>query len=388
MKAFQGSLRLVALACFFCGFFTVNSFAQQDAITDPSALSFTLIDTRTDQPIPGFDPIPQNATINLNQLPLYLNIKVNTTGDVGSIKFDFKDRDRYHIENLAPFSLFGDVNGDFNDGRLREGTHTVTATPYPKNKARGEAGTAQSITFDVVREGPTLIVTSFVLIDADTNEDIMVLENRTRLDLAELPQNLNVRAEVAGPSKSLEFSLTPKQRRQQEFTHIENVLPYALFGDTAGEYHNGTIAVGEYLLSATAFRQQHAKGTKGVPYSIRINVSDSRQARNTPSWGQADPSPSQINQNDTTPNQIRLDNAYPNPFNPVTRIRYSLNESTYARLAVYDLLGRQVETLVDGVQNAGSHEIQFEASHLPSGTYLYRLTTPGKSLVRQFTLSK
>ena len=141
------------------------------------------------------------------------------------------------------FLVWRRQEGDFNDGRLREGTHTVRATPYPKNKARGEAGISQSITFNVVREGPTLSVTSLVLVDADTHEDFMVLEDRTRLDLAELPENLNIRAEVAGPSQSLQWSLTPKQRRQQAYTHVENVMPYALFGDTAGEYHKGSIEV-------------------------------------------------------------------------------------------------------------------------------------------------
>ena len=138
------------------------------------------------------------------------------------------------------------------------------------------------------------------------------------------------------------------------------------------------------MITAMAFRQQHAKGAKGTPYSIRINVIDSREQRNASALGQADPVPSHLNQNtdnqnNGTPREIRLDSAYPNPFNPATRIRYSLDASTHARLVVYDLLGRQIQTLVDGTQNAGSHEVVFEASHLPSGTYLYRLTTPGRA---------
>jgi|GEM_PF-5831423 len=393
MYALRGTLRVFVLTCLLFGLFIPKSTAQQQELTDPTVYSFTLIDARTDEPIRSYDPIPDNAVINLNQLPLYMNIRVNTMGDVGSVKFDFIDRDRYHVENLAPFSLFGDVNGDFNDGRLREGTHTVTATPYPKNKARGEAGISSSITINVVREGESMTVTSFVLVNADTNEDIMVLEDRSRLDLADLPENLNVRAEVAGPSNSLAWSLTPKRKRHQEYTHIENVLPYALFGDTDGEYHNGTIGVGEYRITAMAFRQQHAKGTKGNPYSVRFNVTDSREEDNRSNLFRQDEAPSYTQQQDEQqgyeqPKEVSLHTAYPNPFNPTTTIRYSLAESTHARLVVYDLLGRQVDTLVDGIQNAGSHEVLFEASHLPSGTYLYRLTTPGNSLVRQFTLSK
>ncbi len=67
--------------------------------------------------------------------------------------------------------------------------------------------------------------------------------------------------------------------------------------------------------------------------------------------------------------------AYPNPFNPSTTLRYELPAQAQVRLAVYDVLGRVVATLVDGPQQAGSYTVAFEASHLPSGTYVYRLET-------------
>jgi hypothetical protein len=59
-----------------------------------------------------------------------------------------------------------------------------------------------------------------------------------------------------------------------------------------------------------------------------------------------------------------------------------------ARLAVYDLLGREVRTLVEGVVAAGMHSLVFEAGDLPSGTYLYRLSTPQGSFTRTLTLLK
>lgn len=65
--------------------------------------------------------------------------------------------------------------------------------------------------------------------------------------------------------------------------------------------------------------------------------------------------------------------AYPNPFNPVTTIEYALPEAGPVHLVIYDVLGREVAVLVDGVQAAGRHRVQFEASDLPSGVYLYRL---------------
>jgi len=66
---------------------------------------------------------------------------------------------------------------------------------------------------------------------------------------------------------------------------------------------------------------------------------------------------------------------YPNPFNPVTVIRYKLQSSNYTTLAVFDVQGRQVSTLVDGYRDAGVHEVMFDASNLPSSVYIYQLTS-------------
>ena len=73
------------------------------------------------------------------------------------------------------------------------------------------------------------------------------------------------------------------------------------------------------------------------------------------------------------PAQFALDQNYPNPFNPTTTIRYAVPEPGPVRLDVLDVLGRQVAVLVDGVVPAGTQAATFEAGHLPSGLYLYRL---------------
>ena len=88
------------------------------------------------------------------------------------------------------------------------------------------------------------------------------------------------------------------------------------------------------------------------------------------------------------PDSFRLDAAYPNPFNPQTTIPYALDESSDVRLTVYDVLGRQVSVLVDGFQPAGDHQVVFEASAIPSGTYIVRLETSARSATRMVTLLK
>ncbi len=78
----------------------------------------------------------------------------------------------------------------------------------------------------------------------------------------------------------------------------------------------------------------------------------------------------------------------PNPFNPATKITYTLPQSTYVTLSVYDRLGRQVEVLIDQNQESGEHSAEFNASNLPSGIYFYRIKTPEKTEVRKMIFAK
>ncbi|MCA9759566.1 MAG: T9SS type A sorting domain-containing protein [Candidatus Eisenbacteria bacterium] len=72
---------------------------------------------------------------------------------------------------------------------------------------------------------------------------------------------------------------------------------------------------------------------------------------------------------------------YPNPFESSTRIRFDLPEDGTARLSVYDVTGRQLGVLFDGETSAGTHEVEFQGKDLPTGLYLYRLDTSGRSEV-------
>lgn len=70
---------------------------------------------------------------------------------------------------------------------------------------------------------------------------------------------------------------------------------------------------------------------------------------------------------------------YPNPFNPTTKISFSIPNSTHVKVIVYDLLGREVQTLVDEVKTTGDHSVIFDADKLASGIYFYKLQLPPSS---------
>ena len=93
-------------------------------------------------------------------------------------------------------------------------------------------------------------------------------------------------------------------------------------------------------------------------------------------------------QGNALPKNFALNQNYPNPFNPSTVISYQLASDTRATLKVYDILGREVATLVDGYQTAGVHQVQFNAQNLSSGVYFYRLSAPGQDFVKKMLLMK
>jgi hypothetical protein len=91
---------------------------------------------------------------------------------------------------------------------------------------------------------------------------------------------------------------------------------------------------------------------------------------------------------DPTPITFGLDQNFPNPFNPETGIRFTIEERGFVSLTVYDLVGREVAELAGRVMEAGSHRVVFDASGLPSGVYYYRLTSAAGSAVKKMILLK
>ncbi len=87
-------------------------------------------------------------------------------------------------------------------------------------------------------------------------------------------------------------------------------------------------------------------------------------------------------------NTYSLEQNYPNPFNPSTTIKFNLGKAGFTTLKLYDILGKEVAAIVNGVLESGPHSVTFDASSLPSGTYFYTITSGSFSGSKKMLLIK
>lgn len=83
-----------------------------------------------------------------------------------------------------------------------------------------------------------------------------------------------------------------------------------------------------------------------------------------------------------------LSNSYPNPFNLITQIEYSISKNTYVTLKIFDILGKEIKTLVNQEKPIGKYKVEFDGKNLSSGVYFYRMETSSFSLTKKFILLK
>jgi hypothetical protein len=95
-----------------------------------------------------------------------------------------------------------------------------------------------------------------------------------------------------------------------------------------------------------------------------------------------------VRETEEPPSEFNLFQNYPNPFNPSTTIKYELPVNGNVKLIIYDVLGGEIKTLVNGFKQKGRYEVQFSASGLPSGIYLYKIEAGNFSANRKMILLK
>ena len=172
-----------------------------------------------------------------------------------------------------------------------------------------------------------------------------------------------------------------------DWSDIENALGYNLEVSTASDmntivFKSDTISTSDYIMTESlAQNQLHYWRVKAL----------SNNSMQSSEWSKIQSFGTGVRTNteyDVVPTDYSLNQNYPNPFNPTTTITYSLPQSGMVKLNVYDITGRFITTLVDGVKGVGTHTVQFEGSSLSSGMYVYTLETDGYRQTRQMMLVK
>lgn len=86
--------------------------------------------------------------------------------------------------------------------------------------------------------------------------------------------------------------------------------------------------------------------------------------------------------------EYSLSDNYPNPFNPSTKIKYRLKEDGLVNLAVYNVLGEKIDQLIDEFKSKGNYSVNFNASGLSSGVYIYKLNVNNFTSIKKMVITK
>jgi len=263
----------------YLGGYTTGNFIEETTLGESDALfvkldtqkkiTFSLINTATNQPVPGYDPIQEDTELNLALLPNNLSIRAN--GMYESVRFDFDQQSKFRTENFSPFALFGDEQGDYSPGQLSVESHTLSATAFDQDNATGNIIAAGSLSFTVINEATQI---TFSLINAATNKPIPgydpMIGNLVSINLTNLPANLSIRANAPAHFESVRFLL--KSHGTMTYQQIENLVPYSLGGDSDGNYNSFNFSHYNYSLSleATAYSSDNANGDPGLQGNITL----------------------------------------------------------------------------------------------------------------------
>ncbi len=175
----------------------------------------------------------------------------------------------------------------------------------------------------------------------------------TFCDITYFVDSTNVKAHTPCPLVVIDYPIQP----HDSITFGDSFLPPFPVTDTLAEGNHAIVGkVGSYL----------------IPDTVWIRVGPITVVREPGG----------------NPGSFLLEQNYPNPFNPSTVIGYQLSAVSHVTLKVYDVLGREVATLVDEVQKMGSYEVEFDGSRLPSGVYFYRLQAGTYSRTKKLVLLK
>ncbi len=313
----------------------------------------SLVDAYFDEIL--FD-LEDGMTIDLDQLmTAEFSIQAFTAPEkVGSVQMVLTGPvPQTQIENLIPYTLFGDNSGKDIEGLpLQPGDYQITVTPYTEAGAQGVVGEALTLNFTVVGT-PKFLVQSLVLVDADTDEDLLEIKDGDVIDLSNLSTgHLSIRA-LTSPEKVGSVELALNGELQQ--TQAENLIPYTLFGDNSGKDIEGRdFEIGNYQISAQAYQQPNLGGLAGPALTLNFELISSQA----------------VQQASTGSSSAPLDvTAYPNPTQDQLSLEFDQELKGQVKVELVNASG---QIIYQGTV-AADEAFQLNLSQQTDGIYYLRL---------------
>lgn len=317
---------------------------------DNNPFQFTLIDSDTDKEISN---ISNGELLNIAEVGWNLNIKATTDLPAKSLQFDLNEDVNFRTENVIPYALAGDRNGDFFNWNPNIGTYELTVTAYSKKNRKGQILGTTTINFEVYFE--EIINESFPLqlINSNTNELIRVLNNDDTIDLNELDSDFNILANYNNAS-SVRFSVN----NDSDF-RTESTAPYALAGDNNGDFFNWNPNIGTYYIKAIAYSQNWGQGELLGTTFIRLNVINSANTITTTT------NRNSFKNDFETTSELAVT---PNPFLNELNIQINNISRDKGSIIITDLMGKTIYTQIVNDYNVSS--LKIDTNNFQSGVYI------------------
>ena len=148
------------------------------------------------------------------------------------------------------------------------------------------------------------------------------------------------------------------------------------------------VSATDLRLIGTSVGDANLKGTPIPGWTKDINGNTRNATKPYMGADESQGQPSAVLVDGAVPTQFELNQNYPNPFNPSTQIRFTIAQPGATTLKIYDMMGREVSTLVNETLVTGTYSVKFDARGLSSGTYIYVLTSGGHRLANKMLLLK
>ncbi|MBX9851293.1 MAG: T9SS type A sorting domain-containing protein [Cytophagaceae bacterium] len=330
-----------------------------------AVVSFTLINADTEGDI---GTINNGDNINLSTLPTRnINIRANTNpATVGSVVMILNGTRK--VESGAPYTFFGDANGNYAAGSLAAGNYTMQGTAYTASGGGGSAGATLTINFTVTDgSGPppppvTIAVVSFTLINADTDTDIGTINEGDNINLSALPtRNLNIRANT-NPATVGSVIISMEAVRR-----VESGAPYSLYGDGAGNYNAASISVGSHTLTGTPYSSSGGGGTAGTTLTVHFTVTDE------PAAAMQTAAPDSSNARMAYSQNV---SAYPNPINSDHKIQLGFEDAQNdVTVTVHDQYGNMIYHNTFNGHGSFNLELDLSGMNLNRGVYYVNVSS-------------